>query len=230
MRILVLEDDKEIASLVKTGLISAGFDVDLAADGDTGLSMAKNLDASGARPLYDAAIVDLMLPGRDGLSVITELRKGGLQIPVLIVSAKRSVDDRIDGLQSGGDDYLVKPFVFAELLARLHALLRRSMKSTESVLTVGPISLDLISRELKHGDVRLHLQPKEFSLMELLMRQQDVTLTKAQILKKVWDYDFDPQTNVVDVLVCRLRNKVQDGLNLKIIETIRGVGYVLKST
>ena len=170
-----------------------------------------------------------MLPGKDGLSVITELRKSNVELPVLILSAKRSVDDRISGLQTGGDDYLTKPFVFAELLARIHALLRRSQKSVETELTKAGVTLDLITRELRSGGTRIFLQPKEFSLMEFLMRNHDEVLTKAQILKKVWDYDFDPQTNVVDVLVCRLRNKIQADLNVKLIETIRGVGYVLKS-
>ncbi len=229
MKILVLEDDREIASLVQTGLANAGFEVDVAADGHTGLAMAKMTESSATRSKYDAAIVDLMLPGRDGLSVITELRHSNLDLPVLILSAKRSVDDRISGLQSGGDDYLTKPFVFAELLARVQALLRRANKVTDSLLSSTGLTLDLISRELKRGEQRLTLQPKEFALMEFFMKHQDEVLTKAQILKKVWDYNFDPQTNVVDVLVCRLRTKIEETLGLKIISTIRGVGYVLRS-
>ena len=202
---------------------------DFAHDGNSGLELARLRDISGQKSKYDAAVVDLMLPGKDGLSVITELRKSNVELPVLILSAKRSVDDRISGLQTGGDDYLTTPFVFAELLARIHALLRRSQKSVETELTKAGVTLDLITRELRSGGTRIFLQPKEFSLMEFLMRNHDEVLTKAQILKKVWDYDFDPQTNVVDVLVCRLRNKIQADLNVKLIETIRGVGYVLKS-
>lgn len=229
MKILILEDDREIANLVQMGLTSAGFEVEVAHDGNSGLELARLRDISGQKSKYDAAVVDLMLPGKDGLSVITELRKSNVELPVLILSAKRSVDDRISGLQTGGDDYLTKPFVFAELLARIHALLRRSQKSVETELTKAGVTLDLITRELRSGGTRIFLQPKEFSLMEFLMRNHDEVLTKAQILKKVWDYDFDPQTNVVDVLVCRLRNKIQADLNVKLIETIRGVGYVLKS-
>jgi two-component system OmpR family response regulator len=227
-RILVLEDDFEIASLVVAGLKSAGFEVEVARDGIEGLKLALPIGV-GQPSKYDAAIVDLMLPGRDGLSVISELRENHVDLPVLILSAKRSVDDRISGLQMGGDDYMTKPFVFAELLARLQAILRRSRKNTEPVLARGALFLDLISRELKQREKSLRLQPKEFSMMEYFMRHQDQVLTKAQILKKVWNYDFDPQTNVVDVMVCRLRNKINEELDVKVIETIRGVGYVFKS-
>lgn len=229
MRILVLEDDHEIASLVEFGLKDAGFDVDIAKDGLAGLNLALGLSAV-TNIKYDAAIVDIMLPGRDGLSVIAELRQNRIDIPVLILSAKRSVDDRISGLETGGDDYLIKPFVFAELLARLQALLRRSQKTSSSVLSKGTLFLDLISRELRHGERTLGLQPREFSMMEYFMRHQNEVLTKVQILKNVWNYDFDPQTNVVDVMVCRLRNKISEELGVKAIETIRGVGYVFKAS
>jgi two-component system OmpR family response regulator len=228
MKILVLEDDREIASLVESGLTTAGFEVDVARDGQTGLDLAMRT-TDGKHSEYDAAVVDLMLPVRDGLSMIAELRKSKIDLPVLILSAKRSVDDRISGLQAGGDDYMIKPFVFAELLARLQAILRRSHKASEPVLMRGQIVLDLMTRELKVDDRVLALQPKEFSLMEFLMRHQNEVLTKAQILKKVWNYDFDPQTNVVDVMICRLRNKIDQDLGVTAIETIRGVGYVFKS-
>jgi two-component system OmpR family response regulator len=228
MNILIIEDDREIAKLIEAGLQSAGFGVQVAPDGQSGLDL---ILAPNENPetRFDAAIVDLMLPGRDGLSVISSLREAKINLPVLILSAKRSVDDRISGLQMGGDDYLTKPFVFAELLARLHAILRRTNKTAEPVLSNAGLTLDLISRVLKKEDRQLELQPKEFSLMEMFMRNSDTVLTKAQILKRVWNYDFDPQTNVVDVMVCRLRNKIDAELGVKAINTIRGVGYVLKT-
>lgn len=224
MRILLVEDDQKIASFIRMGLQQAGFAVDSAADGEEGLCLA-------VTEPYDAAVVDLMLPKRDGLSLIEELRRRRMNTPVLILSAKRSVDDRVKGLQMGGDDYLTKPFVFAELLARVQALIRRASGSVEPTrLSVGDLSLDLLTREVCRGDERVELQPREFSLLEYLLRNAGRVLSKTMILEHVWDYHFDPQTNVVDVLVCRLRNKIDRGGGEKRIHTIRGVGYVLRAS
>jgi two-component system OmpR family response regulator len=222
MRILVVEDDKKIASFVLKGLKQSGFAVDHAANGEDGLAMALSTP-------YDAAVVDIMLPKMDGLSVVLELRRQKINIPVLILSARASVDDRIKGLQSGGDDYLVKPFAFSELLARLQALIRRSTRETEPVtLSSGDIQMNLVTREVTRGGKQIELQAREFSLLEYLMRNAGKVVTKALLLEHVWDYSFDPQTNVVDVVVCRLRNKLDRDFETKMIHTIRGVGYVLK--
>jgi DNA-binding response OmpR family regulator len=223
MRILVVEDDKKIASFLLKGLKQAGFAVDHAGDGDEGLALAL------ATP-YDAAVVDIMLPRRDGLSLVQELRGRKIHTPVLILSAKASVDDRVRGLQSGGDDYLVKPFSFSELLARLQALIRRATRETEpTTLTVGDLSLNLLTREVTRAGRRIELQAREFSLLEYLMRNAGRVVSKTLLLEHVWDYSFDPQTNVVDVVVCRLRNKVDRDFEPKLIQTLRGVGYVLKA-
>jgi len=222
MRVLVVEDDQQIASFVRMGLQQAGFAVDHAADGEEGFCLA-------ATEPYDVAVVDLMLPKRDGLALIEELRRRKVNTPVLILSAKRSVDDRVKGLQTGGDDYLTKPFAFAELLARVQALIRRASGVTEPTrLTVGDLTLDLLTREVKRAGERIELQPREFALLEYLMRNAGRVLSKTMILEHVWDYHFDPQTNVVDVLVCRLRNKIDRDGGEKRIQTIRGVGYVLR--
>jgi len=222
MRVLVIEDDAKIASFITKGLEQAGFAVDHAADGEDGLFMATNES-------YDAAVIDIMLPGRDGLSIIAAMRQAKLATPVIILSAKRSVEDRIQGLQTGGDDYLVKPFTFAELLARVQALIRRSSRVTEpSRLTVGGLSIDLITRAAVRSGQTVELQPREFSLLEYLMRHSGRVVSKTMILEHIWNYHFDPQTNVVDVLVCRLRNKIDRDYEHKLIHTIRGVGYVIK--
>ncbi len=224
MRLLLVEDDEKIASFIIKGLKQSGFAVDHAADGEEGLSLAL------VEP-YDAAIIDIMLPKLDGLSLIEKMRSEGKNTPIIILSAKRSVDDRVKGLQKGGDDYLTKPFSFSELLARIQALIRRSTASTEpTTLSVGDLSLDLLKREVIRRGQKLELQPREFSLLEYLMRNSGRVVSKTMILEHVWDYAFDPQTNVVDVLVCRLRNKVDRGFSNKLIHTIRGVGYVLKET
>jgi two-component system OmpR family response regulator len=224
MRLLVVEDDAKIASFVVKGLEQSGFAVDHASDGEDGLFMAQT------EP-YDAAIIDVMLPGLDGLSIIAEMRKAKIAMPVIILSAKRSVEDRVKGLQTGSDDYMVKPFTFAELLARVQALIRRSTQTTEPArLTVGDLSIDLIQREVVRAGQKIELQPREFSLLEYLMRQPGRVASKTMIMEHIWDYHFDPQTNVVDVLVCRLRNKVDKDFRLKLIHTIRGVGYVIKIT
>jgi two-component system OmpR family response regulator len=222
MRVLLVEDDKKIASFISKGLKEAGFATDHAEDGVDGLHLALN------EP-YDAAIIDIMLPGLDGLSLIEELRRKKINTPIIVLSAKRSVDDRIKGLQIGGDDYLTKPFSFSELLARVQALIRRSSGVSEpNMLEVTDLSMNIITREITRGDRKIELQPREFSLLEYLMRNKGRVLSKTMILEHVWDYNFDPQTNVVDVLVCRLRNKVEKDFEHKLIHTIRGVGYVLK--
>jgi len=224
MRILLIEDDQKIASFVVKGLKAAGYAVDRASDGENGLHLALT-------ETYDAAIVDIMLPGLDGLTVIERMRKGGVNTPVIILSAKGSVDDRVKGLQRGGDDYLTKPFAFSELLARVQALLRRASRASEPTrLTVGDLSIDLLTREVVRGGKRIELQPLEFSLLEYLMRNPGRVVSKTMIMEHVWDYNFDPQTNVVEVRISRLRDKIDRGVEQKLIHTVRGVGYVLKET
>lgn len=222
MRLLVVEDDKKIGSFLRKGLREEGFAVDLAEDGEQGLALFRD-------GIYDAAIVDIMLPGIDGLSLIEKIREQGLTTPVLILSAKRSVDDRIRGLQQGGDDYMVKPFSFAELLARVQALIRRDSRTPEPhSLSADDLHLDLLNRRVRRGGQTISLAAREFALLEYLLRNQGRILSKTAILEKVYDYSFDPQTNVVDVLVCRLRNKVDKGFADKLIHTVRGMGYVLR--
>ena len=222
MRLLIIEDDFKIASFIIKGFREAGFAVDHTADGKEGLELALTVN-------YDAAIVDIMLPELDGFTLIGKLRHQGINTPVLILSAKRSVDDRIKGIQKGGDDYLVKPFSFSELLVRIQALIRRSSRTVEpSSLTYGDFFLDLLKREVIRSDKKIELQPREFALLEYLMRNPERVVSKTMILEHIWDFHFDPQTNVVDVLVCRLRNKVEKGFPKKMIHTIRGVGYVFK--
>ena len=222
MRGLLVEDDATIAEFVARGLREAGFAVDHAADGDAGLTAALH------QP-YDVAIVDLMLPKRDGLSLIDELRRRGVTTPVLILSARRSVDDRVRGLQAGGDDYLTKPFAFAELLARVQALVRRATRAPEpNALTVGDLSLDLLSRRVTRGGTPIEVRPREFALLEYLMRNPGHVVSKTMILSHVWEYSFDPQTNIVDVLVSRLREKIDRPFEKKLLHTVRGVGYVLR--
>ena len=222
MRALIIEDDQTIADFVSRGLKEAGFAVDHAKDGEEGLALA--LDTS-----YDVAIVDLMLPKRDGLSIIDELRRRGRSTPVLILSARRSVDDRVHGLQAGGDDYLTKPFAFSELLARVQALVRRASRAPEATtLTVGDLTLDLLSRKVTRGGTPVELRPREFALLEYLMRNASKVVSKTMILSHVWSYNFDPQTNIVDVLVSRLRDKIDKPFETKHLHTVRGVGYVLR--
>jgi two-component system OmpR family response regulator len=222
MRVLVVEDDPPIADFVRKGLQEAGYAVDLAADGNEAYALALN------EP-YDAAVVDLMLPRMDGLHLIEALRRRGVATPFLILSAKRSVDDRVRGLEAGGDDYLTKPFALAELLARVQALIRRSSKAAEPTrLTAGPLTMDLLTREVRRAGAVLDLQPREFALLEYLMRNPGRAVPKTVIQQHVWGFDFDPQTNVVEVLVHRLRQKVDHGFEPKLIHTVRGVGYVLR--
>ena len=222
MRLLVVEDDPAIASFLVKGLKEAGFAVDEASSGGTALEMA-------SRESYDLAVIDLMLPGMDGLALIEELRRRRLTLPVIILSAKRSVDDRVRGLQAGGDDYLTKPFAFEELLARVQALIRRSTGSVEPTrLVVGDLALDLVSRKVERAGRGLDLRPREYALLEYLMRNAGRVVSKAMILSHVFDYSFDPRTNVVDVLVHRLREKVDKGFATPMIHTVRGMGYVLR--
>ena len=223
MRALLVEDDATISDFVARGLREAGFVVDQVSDGETGLTTA-------TQQAYDVAIVDLMLPRRDGLSLIDTLRTRGVTTPVLILSARRSVDDRVRGLQAGGDDYLTKPFAFAELLARVQALVRRATRSPEpTTLTVADVVMDLLSRRVTRGGKTLDLRPREFTLLEFLMRHAGHVVSKTMILSHVWEYNFDPQTNVVDVLVSRLREKIDRPFEGKLLHTVRGVGYVLRA-
>jgi two-component system, OmpR family, response regulator len=221
MRILVVEDDPTLADFISKGLQEAGYAVDTAADGRTGLDLAV-----GNRP--DVAVVDVMLPEMDGLSLIEALRRRGLRVPVLILSARRSVDDRVKGLQIGGDDYLTKPFAFAELLARVQALLRRSSAGTEPTrLKVDDLEIDLLSREVSRAGRHIELRPREFALLEYLARNAGHVVSKTMIQSRIWNYAFDPRTNVVDVLVCRLREKIDRNFEPKLLHTRRGMGYVL---
>ena len=222
MRILLIEDDLKLASFILKGFKEAGFAVDHCADGEDGLHMALS------EP-YDAAIVDIMLPKLDGFSLIDELRRRKKTTPVIILSAKRSVDDRIKGLQTGSDDYLVKPFSFAELLARVQALIRRASGAAEpSSLVVGDLSMDLLTRKVIRGGKKIDLPPLEFSLLEYLMRNAGNVVSKTMIMEHVWDYNFDPQTNVVEVRICKLRDKIDNDFEKKLIHTVYGAGYVLE--
>lgn len=224
MKTLIIEDDSKILEFLDIGLREAGFQVDQAVDGLSGLEKIKN-------SVYDIIILDVMLPIMDGLTLLSKIREEKIRTPVLILSAKKSLEDRVTGLQIGGDDYLVKPFAFSELLARVQALLRRATPAgpvEEKKLIYGDLTMDLEKREVYRQGKKISLQVKEFALLDYFMRNPEKVITKSLILEKVWGYDFDPQTNVVDVLVCRLRNKVDKDFQEKIIQTHRGVGYVLK--
>ncbi len=222
MRLLLIEDDPKIAAFVSKGMREAGFVVEHASDGKLGLQMA--LGSS-----YDAAVIDIMLPGLDGLSIIDELRRRRIKLPVIILSAKRSIDERVEGLQAGGDDYLTKPFAFSELLARVQALIRRASDTPEPTgITVGDLSIDLLRRVVTRAGKKIDLQPREFSLLEYLARNAGRVVSKTMIMEHVWDYNFDPQTNVVESRVCRLRDKIDKGFDTPLIHTVRGTGYVLK--
>ena len=223
MRALLVEDDATIAEFVARGLREAGFAVDHATEGDAGLDLAASVP-------YDVAIVDVMLPRRDGLSLIEALRAKGVATPVLILSARRSVDDRVRGLQTGGDDYLTKPFAFSELLARVQALVRRASRAADpTTMSVDDLVVDLLSRRVTRGGAPVDLRPREFALLEYLMRNAGRVVSKTMILSHVWDYNFDPQTNIVDVLVSRLREKIDRPFEKKLLHTVRGVGYVLRA-
>ena len=222
MKILVIEDDKKTASFIIKGLQQGGFAVEHAADGEDGLH---HLSTES----YDVAVVDIMLPKLDGLTLINEIRKKKVMTPVIVLSAKSSVDDRIKGLHVGGDDYLVKPFAFSELLARIQALIRRANSIAEPAsLTIGELSIDLLGRKVSLSGKNIELQPKEFALLEYLMRNHGRVVSKTMIMEHVWDYNFDPQTNVVEARICHLREKIDILPGRKFIHTIRGAGYVLE--
>jgi DNA-binding response OmpR family regulator len=222
MRALLVEDDPRISSFVEKGLREAGFSVDATELGEQALELAVAIP-------YDVAVIDIMLPNLDGLGLIAILRQRGINTPVLVLSAKHTVDDRIIGLQRGADDYMVKPFIFAELLARVQSLVRRASKTIETnLITCGDLVVDVINRAVRRGGQTIDLQPKEYALLEYLLRNRGRTVSKTMIIEQIWDLHFDPQTNVVDVLVCRLRNKIDKDFPQKLIHTIRGIGYVLK--
>ncbi|OPX97092.1 MAG: Transcriptional activator protein CopR [Syntrophorhabdus sp. PtaB.Bin006] len=222
VRVLVVDDDDVIVSFVTKGLREAGFAVDRASDGEDGLHLALNES-------YDVMIVDIMLPKLDGLALITELRAQKKNTPVIILSAKRAVDDRVKGLQTGSDDYLTKPFAFSELLARVQALIRRSTGSVDpTTLEVADLRMDLLRREVTRSGEKIDLQPREFVLLEYLMRNAGRVVSKTMIMEHVWDYNFDPQTNVVEARISKLRDKIDRGFSTQLIETVRGVGYVLR--
>ena len=224
MRLLLVEDDVKIASFIIKGLRSAGYAVDHALDGETGLDLALS------EP-YDGVVIDIMLPKRDGLSLIRHLREQKVNTPALILSAKGSVDDRVKGLETGADDYLTKPFAFSELLARVQALIRRAGGISDPTrLTVSDLSVNILTREVIREGKHIMLQPLEFSLLEYLMRHAGRIVSKTMIMEHVWDYHFDPQTNVVEARISRLRDKIDKGFEKKLIHTVRGVGYVLKET
>jgi len=222
MRVLLIEDDEKMAGFVRKGLKEEGFTVAHAGDGDLGLHLALT-------ETFDAAVVDVMLPGRDGLAIIDEIRRRRVRLPVLILSAKRSVDERVRGLRAGGDDYLTKPFAFSELVARLQALIRRAQEAPESAaLEVGPLRIDLARRTVTRDGRKIDVPPREFALLAYLARNAGRVVSKTMIMEQVWDYDFDPQTNVVESRMCRLRDKVDRGFERPLLHTVRGVGYVLR--
>jgi two-component system OmpR family response regulator len=223
MRLLLVEDDYKIASFIVKGMKAEGYAVDHASDGQEGLHMA-------VTEPYDAAIIDVMLPKLDGLSLIERMRKEKVNTPVIVLSAKGSVDDRVKGLQMGGDDYLPKPFAFSELVARIQALIRRaSGLSDPAHLTCGDLTMNLLTRKVTRGGRKIELQRLEFSLLEYLMRNAGRVVSKTMIMEHVWDYNFDPQTNVVESRICRLRDKIDRGFDRKLIQTVRGVGYALRT-
>ncbi len=222
MRVLIIEDDEATAAYIQKGLIEAGHTVDIATNGDDGLALAANEE-------YQTLIVDRMLPNLDGLSLISALREINNKTPALILSALGEVNDRVEGLTAGGDDYLTKPFAFSELLARLEALARRaSGEARETTLAVGELTMDLLGREVKRGDTIIDLQPREFRLLEYLMRHSNQVVTRTMLLENVWDYNFDPQTNVIDVHISRLRRKIDKNFDAPLLSTVRGAGYILR--
>ncbi len=219
MKILLVEDDERTAAFIIKGLRQAGYVVEHAPDGETGLSLAQTEE-------FATAVVDIMLPRLDGLSMVEGLRRNKVLTPVIFLSAKGTVDDRIKGLQSGGDDYLPKPFAFSELLARIQALMRRAAAITEPTsLSVADLSLDIVRRKVWRAGREIDLQAKEFALLEYLMRNRGRVVSKIMIIENVWDYSFDPQTNIVESRICKLRDKVDRGFERKLIHTLRGVGY-----
>lgn len=223
MKVLLVEDDRKISAFVQKGLKEQGFDIIACADGDEGYYIATT-------QVFDALVLDIMLPGRDGLSILRNLREQKNTVPVILLTARSALNERLEGLNLGADDYLCKPFFIEELAARLHAVGRRASGNTLNRLECGKLIVDLITREVRVGEHIIDLTTREFSLLELLLRSPDRVYTRTQILEHVWGYDFDPQTNVVDVYIRRLRNKIKDFLGAPVIETVRGVGYRLKKT
>lgn len=222
MRILLVEDDLKIAKFIEKGFSSSGFAVDHATTGTEGFEMAFD------EP-YDTMVVDIMLPQLDGISLIKKIRKKENNTPVIILSARDRVDDRVKGLQAGADDYLTKPFAFSELLARVQALIRRAGNITDPVnLSYADLNVDILKRQVKRDNEIIELQPLEFSLLEYLLRNKERVVSKTMIMEHVWNYSFDPMTNVVEARICRLRDKIDKGYDPKLIHTIRGAGYVLK--
>jgi len=223
MRILVVEDEKKTASFIRKALQAEGFAVDVCGNGDDALA------AAAATP-FDALVLDIMLPGRDGLSVLSQLRERKNATPVLLLSARGEVNERVAGLNAGADDYLPKPFIIAELVARVRALVRRGGDNKSTVLRLADLALDTISHEVKRGNAKIELTVREYRLLEFLLRNTGRICGRMSIIEKVWDYDFDPGTNLVDVYVKRLREKIDDGFEPKLLHTVRGIGYVLKET
>ena len=221
MKVLVIEDEKKIASFVRKGLEAQGFVVEVSHHGDEGYTLATTRS-------YDVVVLDIMLPGRDGLSILRNLRDRKVPLPVILLTARSELNERLEGLNLGADDYLSKPFFIEELIARIHAVTRRAAGATQGILTAGDLSMNLLTREVKRGGVAIDLTPREFTLLEHLIRSPGRVLTRAQICEQVWDYDFDPGTNLVEVYIQRLRKKVDADARVKLIETIRGVGYRLK--
>jgi two-component system OmpR family response regulator len=222
MRLLLVEDDSTVAAFIQKGLTEEGFAVDHAGDGSLGLAMA-------ATTAYDAADIDIMLPGMDGLALIDELRRRRIRLPVIILSARQSVAERVEGLRAGGDDYLTKPFAFSELLARIQALIRRATNMPESSgITVGDLHINLHARTVTRAGKPITLQPREHALLEYLARNAGRIVSKTMIIEHVWDYNFDPHTNIVESRICRLRDKIDSGFASPLIHTVRGMGYVLR--
>lgn len=221
MRVLIVEDEPGVAAFIDRGLREASFAVDIASNGDDGLHFASTEN-------YDAIVLDLMLPGRDGFSVLQELRRKGINTPVICLTARDSVDDRVRGLDLGADDYLAKPFSFSELFARLRALLRRGQKLSQNPVLVGDLSVDVVTRQVSRAGRRIDLSSREFALLEYLARHAGHVLSRTMLLEKVWDMNQDPLTNVVDVHINRLRKKIDHGFAQPLIRTIRGVGYALR--
>ncbi len=223
MRILVVEDDPEASRYIARGLTEAGHVVETAADGEDGLALAQDEN-------FDVAVVDRMLPKLDGLALVERLRAAKIGTPVLFLSALGEVDDRVTGLRAGGDDYLVKPFAFAELLARIEVLARRgSSDVSQTRLDVADLALDILTRRVTRNGQTINLQPREFRLLEYLMRHANQVVTRTMLLENVWDYHFDPQTNVIDVQISRLRSKIDKGFEAPLLHTVRGAGYVIRA-
>ena len=221
MKILIVDDERKTAAYLRKGLAESGFTVDIAGDGEEGLYLTRTGD-------YDLIVLDVMLPERDGWSVLSEVRRSGKQVPILFLTARDAVEDRVKGLEGGADDYLTKPFAFAEFLARVRTLLRRGPNRQPDTLRVSDLEIDFVQHRAVRGGKRLDLTPKEFSLLSLLARRKGEVLTRTVIAGQVWDMNFDSQTNVVDVHMRRLRAKVDDPFLHKLIQTVRGVGYVLE--